>query len=149
MWISELSEVSVFPSRSNGEWVIGGFTLRVIHGGENGGKVYGQLTGPEIVRETTENIVQIKNRLQTARGRQKSYADVRRKTLEFKVGDKIMLFWEACRAVFPSSKSVGILREDLNSLESVKINSEASTLTSSRTPHKLTAPVELWGREFP
>ncbi|GKA02668.1 retrovirus-related pol polyprotein from transposon TNT 1-94 [Tanacetum coccineum] len=31
-WISELSEVSVFPSRSNGVWVIGGFTLRVVHG---------------------------------------------------------------------------------------------------------------------
>ncbi|GJV61915.1 putative reverse transcriptase domain-containing protein [Tanacetum coccineum] len=34
-----------------------------------------QLTGPELVRETTEKIVQIKNRLLTARNRQKSYAD--------------------------------------------------------------------------
>ncbi|GKE33895.1 putative reverse transcriptase domain-containing protein [Tanacetum coccineum] len=36
-------------------------------------------------------IVQIKNRLLTARSRQKSYADVRRKPLEFNVGDKVML----------------------------------------------------------
>nr|GFA48581.1 putative reverse transcriptase domain-containing protein [Tanacetum cinerariifolium] len=42
-----------------------------------------QLTGPEIIQETTEKIVQIKQRLQAARDRQKSYADVRRKLLEF------------------------------------------------------------------
>ncbi|GJY30691.1 hypothetical protein Tco_0414186, partial [Tanacetum coccineum] len=50
-----------------------------------------QLTGPEMIRETTEMIVQIKNRLLAARRRRKSYADVRRKPLEFKVGDKVML----------------------------------------------------------
>nr|GEW30621.1 putative reverse transcriptase domain-containing protein [Tanacetum cinerariifolium] len=37
-----------------------------------------QLTGPEIIQEITEKIVQIKQRLQAARDRQKSYADVRR-----------------------------------------------------------------------
>ncbi|GKF37155.1 reverse transcriptase domain-containing protein, partial [Tanacetum coccineum] len=46
-----------------------------------------QLTGPEMIRETIEMIVQIKNRLLVARSRQKSYADVRRKPLEFEVGD--------------------------------------------------------------
>ncbi|GJX70027.1 putative reverse transcriptase domain-containing protein [Tanacetum coccineum] len=50
-----------------------------------------QLTGPEMIRETTEKIVQIKNRLLTARSRQKSYADVRRKPMEFQVGDMVML----------------------------------------------------------
>ncbi|GJX31203.1 putative reverse transcriptase domain-containing protein [Tanacetum coccineum] len=50
-----------------------------------------QLTRPEMIRETTEMIVQIKNRLLAARSRQKSYADVRRKPLEFEVGDKVML----------------------------------------------------------
>ncbi|GKE65980.1 putative reverse transcriptase domain-containing protein [Tanacetum coccineum] len=38
-----------------------------------------QLTGPELIRDTTEKIVQIKNRLLTARSRQKSYADKRLK----------------------------------------------------------------------
>ncbi|GJV50099.1 putative reverse transcriptase domain-containing protein [Tanacetum coccineum] len=38
-----------------------------------------QLIRPEIVQETTEKIVQIKERLKTARSRQKSYADKRRK----------------------------------------------------------------------
>ncbi|GKC81789.1 putative reverse transcriptase domain-containing protein [Tanacetum coccineum] len=50
-----------------------------------------QLTGPEIVRETTEKIIQIKHRLQASRDRQRSYADKRRKLLEFQVGDKVML----------------------------------------------------------
>ncbi|GKF10087.1 hypothetical protein Tco_0048013, partial [Tanacetum coccineum] len=49
-----------------------------------------QLTGPEIIHETTEKIVQIKSRIQAAHDRQKSYADVRRKPLEFQVGDKII-----------------------------------------------------------
>nr|GEX09171.1 putative reverse transcriptase domain-containing protein [Tanacetum cinerariifolium] len=50
-----------------------------------------QLTGLELIRETNEKILQIKNRLLTARSRQKSYADVRRIPLEFNVGDKVML----------------------------------------------------------
>ncbi|GKA30379.1 putative reverse transcriptase domain-containing protein [Tanacetum coccineum] len=50
-----------------------------------------QLTGPEIIRETTKKIIQIKSRIQAALDRQKSYADVRRKPLEFQVGDKVML----------------------------------------------------------
>ncbi|GJY03633.1 putative nucleotidyltransferase, ribonuclease H, partial [Tanacetum coccineum] len=50
-----------------------------------------QLTGPEMIREMTEMIVQIKNRLLATRSRQKSYANVRRKPLEFEVGDKVML----------------------------------------------------------
>nr|GFB64232.1 putative reverse transcriptase domain, ribonuclease H-like domain, aspartic peptidase domain protein [Tanacetum cinerariifolium] len=49
------------------------------------------LTGPEIVQETTEKIVQIKQRIQAARDRQKSYADLKRKPMEFQVGDKILL----------------------------------------------------------
>ncbi|GJV59854.1 putative reverse transcriptase domain-containing protein [Tanacetum coccineum] len=50
-----------------------------------------QLTGPELVQETTERIIQIKQRIQTARDRQKSYADLKRKPMEFQVGDKVML----------------------------------------------------------
>ncbi|GJR71381.1 hypothetical protein Tco_0083746 [Tanacetum coccineum] len=33
-----------------------------------------QLTGPEIIQETTEKIIQIRQRLQAARDRQRSYA---------------------------------------------------------------------------
>ncbi|GKA08645.1 hypothetical protein Tco_0687976 [Tanacetum coccineum] len=50
-----------------------------------------QLTGPELIRDTTKKIVQIKNRLLAARSSQKSYADKRLKSLEFKVGDMVLL----------------------------------------------------------
>ncbi|GJS62181.1 putative reverse transcriptase domain-containing protein [Tanacetum coccineum] len=53
--------------------------------------VEGQLIGPELVQETTEKISQIKDRLKAARDRQKSYADKRRKPLEFSVGDYVLL----------------------------------------------------------
>ncbi|GJZ97599.1 putative reverse transcriptase domain-containing protein [Tanacetum coccineum] len=46
---------------------------------------------PEIIHETTEKIVQIRNRMQAARDRQKSYVDKRRRPLEFEIGDKVML----------------------------------------------------------
>ncbi|GKE62515.1 hypothetical protein Tco_1512882, partial [Tanacetum coccineum] len=50
-----------------------------------------QLTGPEIIHETTEKIVQIRQHLQAARYRQRSYANIRRKPLEFQVRDRVML----------------------------------------------------------
>ncbi|GKB28166.1 putative reverse transcriptase domain-containing protein [Tanacetum coccineum] len=50
-----------------------------------------QLIRPEIVQETTENIIQIKERLKTARDHHKSYVDKRRKPLEFKVGGMVLL----------------------------------------------------------
>ncbi|GJW32994.1 putative reverse transcriptase domain-containing protein [Tanacetum coccineum] len=50
-----------------------------------------QLIGHELVQETSEKISQIKDRLKAARDRQKSYADKRRKPLEFSVGDYVLL----------------------------------------------------------
>nr|GFA85165.1 putative reverse transcriptase domain-containing protein [Tanacetum cinerariifolium] len=50
-----------------------------------------QILGPELIQETIEKIVQIKQRMQAARNRQKSYADLKRKPMEFQVGDKVML----------------------------------------------------------
>ncbi|GKD17152.1 hypothetical protein Tco_1206310, partial [Tanacetum coccineum] len=42
-------------------------------------------------QETTDKVVLIKEKLKAARDRQKSYADNRRKPLEFEVGDRVML----------------------------------------------------------
>nr|GEW30753.1 putative reverse transcriptase domain-containing protein [Tanacetum cinerariifolium] len=50
-----------------------------------------QLTGPELIQETTKKIVLIKQRIQAAQDRQKSYADLKRKPMEFEVGDMVML----------------------------------------------------------
>ncbi|GKF10971.1 putative reverse transcriptase domain-containing protein, partial [Tanacetum coccineum] len=50
-----------------------------------------ELTGPEMVQETTEKVIQIKQRMQAARDWQKSYADLKRKPMEFQVRDRVML----------------------------------------------------------
>ncbi|GKD43215.1 putative reverse transcriptase domain-containing protein [Tanacetum coccineum] len=58
-----------------------------------------QLTGLKIVQETTEKIIQIKLRIQVARDRQKSYADLKRKPMEFQVGDRVILKFSAWKGV--------------------------------------------------
>ncbi|GJT30106.1 putative reverse transcriptase domain-containing protein [Tanacetum coccineum] len=50
-----------------------------------------QLIVPQIVQETVEKIIQIKQRIQAAYDRQKSYADLMRKPMEYQVGDRVML----------------------------------------------------------
>nr|GFA05674.1 hypothetical protein [Tanacetum cinerariifolium] len=50
-----------------------------------------QLLGKEIVQETTEKIIQINQRSQAAHDQQKIYADLKRKSMEFQVGDRVML----------------------------------------------------------
>nr|GEX40035.1 putative reverse transcriptase domain-containing protein [Tanacetum cinerariifolium] len=50
-----------------------------------------QLNGPKMIQEPTEKIVLIKQRIQAAQDRQKNYADLKRKPMEFEVGDRVML----------------------------------------------------------
>ncbi|GJR40135.1 putative reverse transcriptase domain-containing protein [Tanacetum coccineum] len=50
-----------------------------------------QILGPELIQETTEKIVQIKERMQAARDRQKSYSNLKHKPMDFHVGDNVML----------------------------------------------------------
>ncbi|GKB66231.1 putative reverse transcriptase domain-containing protein [Tanacetum coccineum] len=50
-----------------------------------------QLTGPELICDTTEKIIQTKNRLLAARSHRKVLCDKRAKPLEFEVGDKLLL----------------------------------------------------------
>ncbi|KAI3819010.1 hypothetical protein L1987_12832 [Smallanthus sonchifolius] len=50
-----------------------------------------QITGPELIQETTDKIFLIRDNIRVARSRQKSYADKRRKPLEFQVGDMVLL----------------------------------------------------------
>ena len=49
------------------------------------------ITGPDLIRDTSDKVGMIRKRLFTAQSRQKSYADVRRRPLEFKVGDHVFL----------------------------------------------------------
>ena len=50
-----------------------------------------ELVGPELVRFTNEAVQKIQARMHTAQSRQKSYADVRRKSLEFEIGEPVFL----------------------------------------------------------
>ncbi|GKD19002.1 putative reverse transcriptase domain-containing protein [Tanacetum coccineum] len=50
-----------------------------------------QLIGQKLVQETIEKIIQIKQRIQVACDRKKSYVDLKIKPMEFQVGDKVML----------------------------------------------------------
>nr|XP_043616261.1 uncharacterized protein LOC122588199 [Erigeron canadensis] len=50
-----------------------------------------ELGGTDVVLETTQKIDEIRERLKAAQDRQKLYADVRRRPIEFMVGDRVML----------------------------------------------------------
>ena len=49
------------------------------------------ITGPDLIKDTSEKVSLIRQRLLTAQSRQNSYADVRRRPLEFEVGDHVFL----------------------------------------------------------
>ena len=49
------------------------------------------ITGPDLIRDTSEKVRLIRQRLLTTQSQQKSYADIRRQPLEFEVGDHIFL----------------------------------------------------------
>nr|GEZ14056.1 putative reverse transcriptase domain-containing protein [Tanacetum cinerariifolium] len=50
-----------------------------------------RLIGPELIQEMADKVVLIKKKLKAARDHHKSYADNRRKPLEFEVGDRVIL----------------------------------------------------------
>nr|GEW72337.1 retrotransposon protein, putative, Ty3-gypsy subclass [Tanacetum cinerariifolium] len=109
-----------------------------------------QLTGPELIHETTKKIVQIKQRIQYAYDCQKSYVDVRRKPLEFQVGDRVMLKnqWKLwilkssgySKAASQLSRCDGTPGEVLSSHGNVKINFGRSICTFSQKPHRRRVP---------
>ncbi|GJX94400.1 putative reverse transcriptase domain-containing protein [Tanacetum coccineum] len=112
-----------------------------------------QLTGPKIVHENTRKIVQIKSRIQAARDRQKSYADVRSKPLEFQVGDKVMLKVSPWKGVIrfgkrgklnPSTFHVSNLKKCLSE-ESLEIPLDEIHIDDKL--HFIEEPVEIMNRE--
>ena len=49
------------------------------------------IMGPDLIKDTSEKVSLIRQHLLMAQSRQKSYADVRRRPLEFEVGDHVFL----------------------------------------------------------
>ncbi|GKA79304.1 putative reverse transcriptase domain-containing protein [Tanacetum coccineum] len=92
-----------------------------------------QLTGPEIIYETTKKIVQIRQRLQVASDRQRSYANVRRKPLEFQVGDRVML-----KVIGPVAYKLELLEE----LSNVHSTFHVSNLKKCLSDESLVIPIK-------
>ena len=70
------------------------------------------ITGPDLIRDTSEKVSLIRQRLLTAQSRQKSYADVRHRPLEFEVGDHVFLKVMPKRGVRP--EKIQILGKRVN-----------------------------------
>ncbi|GJS88107.1 hypothetical protein Tco_0770743 [Tanacetum coccineum] len=65
-----------------------GWTKSPVLWAEIGGS---SLIGPELVQETTDKVVVIKEKIQAVRDRQKSYANSGRKMTEYEVGENVLL----------------------------------------------------------
>nr|GEW88864.1 hypothetical protein [Tanacetum cinerariifolium] len=88
-----------------------------------------------MVQETTDKMVIIKKRLKAARDRQKSYVDNRRKPLELKKGDRVLL------KVSPWKGSVRFEKKDASlhvPLEEIRVD---------KTLYVIKEPVEIMDRE--
>ncbi|GJX64720.1 hypothetical protein Tco_0299063, partial [Tanacetum coccineum] len=94
------------------------------------------LIGPELVQEMTDKVVLIKEKLKPARDRQKSYADNRRKQLEFEVGDRVML------KVLPWK---GVIR--LGRRENASLHAPLDEIKVDKTLRFVEEPVEILNRE--
>ncbi|GKE37740.1 putative reverse transcriptase domain-containing protein [Tanacetum coccineum] len=81
----------------------------------------GNLIGPELVLETTDKVVLIKEKLNEARDHQKSYADKRCKPLEFEVGDRVLLKVSPWKGVVHFGKRDANLHVPLDEIKVDKI----------------------------
>ena len=61
------------------------------------------IIGPDLIRDTSEKVSLMRYRLLMAQSRQKSYANVRRRPLEFKVSDRVFLKVMPKRGVISSA----------------------------------------------
>ncbi|GJY03435.1 putative reverse transcriptase domain-containing protein [Tanacetum coccineum] len=110
--------------------------------------------GPELVLETTDKVVLIKEKLKAARDRQKSYADKRRKPLEFEVGDQILerIGLVAYRLRLPEELSsvhdtfhVSNLKK---CLADTNLHVPLDEIKVDKTLHFVEEPVEIMDREI-
>nr|GEU34368.1 putative reverse transcriptase domain-containing protein [Tanacetum cinerariifolium] len=110
-----------------------------------------QILGPDLIQEMTEKIVQIKQRMQAAHDRLKSYADLKRKPMEIQVRDKVMLKVSPWKGVVRFAKRGklnpseakshyprfdGTPSEVLSLRGNARINSGRNTHISSQRPHR-------------
>nr|GEY04686.1 putative reverse transcriptase domain-containing protein [Tanacetum cinerariifolium] len=64
-----------------------------------------QLTGPELIQQKTKKIVWIKQRIQAAQDRQKSYTNLKRKLMEFEVGIGLCSRYRLGKGLYDSARA--------------------------------------------
>nr|GEU73018.1 hypothetical protein [Tanacetum cinerariifolium] len=95
-----------------------------------------QLLGPKLIQETTEKTIQIKQRMQAARDRQKSYADLKCKPMEFQIEDRVML------KVLDKVKTVAYKLELPQELSRVHNTFHVSNLKKCHADEPLVVPLD-------
>ncbi|GJZ26461.1 putative reverse transcriptase domain-containing protein, partial [Tanacetum coccineum] len=119
----------------------------------------GNLIGPELVLQTTDKVVLIKEKFKAAKDRQKSYVDKRRKRLEFGVGDKVLLKVSPWKGVVRFEKKgklalryVGpfeiLKRIDLKCLADASLHVPLDEIKVDKTLRFVKEPVEIMDREI-
>ena len=63
-----------------------------------------KMIGPDIVKDTKEKVQVIRKRLKAASDRQKSYTDLKRRDIEYEVGDKVFLKVSSWRKILRFGK---------------------------------------------
>ncbi|GJR89510.1 putative reverse transcriptase domain-containing protein [Tanacetum coccineum] len=108
------------------------------------------LIGPELIQETTDKVVLIKEKLKAARDRQKSYADNRRKPLEFEVGDRVMLKvspWKDCRWKLSGVHDTFHVSNLKKCLEDASLHVPLDEIKVDKTLRFVEEPAEIMDRE--
>ncbi|GJY85498.1 putative reverse transcriptase domain-containing protein, partial [Tanacetum coccineum] len=118
----------------------------------------GSLIGPELVQEMTNKVVVIKEKLKATIDRQKSYADNRRKPLEFEVGDRVMLKVSPWKGVVHFGKKVKLAPSGVHDMFHVSNLKKCLTDASLHVPLDeikvektlcfVEEPVEIMDREI-
>ncbi|GKC20545.1 hypothetical protein Tco_1022695 [Tanacetum coccineum] len=111
----------------------------------------------ELVQETTDKVVVIRDRLKVARDHQKSYADNRRKPLEFQVGDHVMLKVSPCKGVVRCEKKGKLAPRFVGPFEilerigpmayRLRLHEELSSIKVDKTLRFVEEPLEIMDLE--
>nr|GEV04697.1 hypothetical protein [Tanacetum cinerariifolium] len=103
-----------------------------------------QLLAPEIVQEKTEKIIQNKQRIQVAHDQKKSYADLKRKTTEFQVGDRVMLKVSPWKGVVCFDKQRKLNPKYVGPLKVLEKAGSTTTTLTAKLPILNQGEYDLW-----
>ncbi|GJY91501.1 hypothetical protein Tco_0506697 [Tanacetum coccineum] len=116
------------------------------------------LTGLELVQETTDKVVLVKEKPKAARDRRKSYTDKRRKPLEFEVGDRVLIKVSPWKGVMRFGKKGKLAPRYVGPFEileriglvayRLRLPEELNEIKVDKTLHFVKEPVEIMNQEI-